>query len=63
VKVGYKGLTLKFFYANKRTGDGGSKGSNIDRPVYAEFYSLLVDHKGNEPWRATFAKDKRYVKF
>ncbi|KAI0438096.1 hypothetical protein F4803DRAFT_113776 [Xylaria telfairii] len=59
----YSARGYRFFYADERAADGGSKGAAIDGPAHADFFEQLANHEGNVPWLATFVKDKGYVKF
>jgi len=59
----YAAKGYRFFYADERKADGGSKGMEIDGNAHADFYEQLADRVGDVPWHATFVKDTNYVQF
>ncbi|KAK4937992.1 hypothetical protein LTR10_021481 [Elasticomyces elasticus] len=63
VDATYSSRGYRFFFADERQENGGSKAVGLDGPAHGEFYAQLASHEGNIPWQATFVKDKGYVQF
>ena len=56
-------LASRFFFADERQENGGSKAVGLDGPAHGDFFAQLATHEGDVPWQATFVKDKGYVQF